>query len=142
MYFNFKAMPALLKLVSVICVFELFLSIAVVLPFANFRLGETEVSFTEFWSHGAGLLCFVVGIALFIVGIAILLQKGWARYLLVVLFVLPLITRLRLLSLNEVTVYFASCIPVVWYLFIKKNVIKYFDINNARSKTMPETGEE
>ncbi|KAF1710654.1 hypothetical protein CSC70_08370 [Pseudoxanthomonas kalamensis DSM 18571] len=78
--------PTYLKLATVACiVVGAAISLAPFFPGTHFTIGETSLSQGAIWSTGTFIALFTAGPLTFLAGAGLLLTKGWARPLLIVL---------------------------------------------------------
>jgi hypothetical protein len=130
MWSNFKAMPLLMKWVTAHALLCFGLLISSLVPHDSFSIDGHHVSYSEWWSSGAGPFASLLGVIM-----------PFAAYLLLVRARCARITYLAALSIGLILPYIywrqfglASFGMFVigligWYLYGKKTVQKYFSSN-------------
>jgi hypothetical protein len=131
MWANFSAMPGLLKFLTAHSLAAIVLLVVSVVPHDSFFIDGRHVSYSEWWSSGAGPLASLLGILLPISGYLFLTRHRTAR-----------VTYLTTASVALVCPYVAHGHPVsaalgvlmvafgAWYLYRRPTVVAYFASNN------------
>lgn len=136
MWRNFRAMPTLLKFITghaIACVGFLLMS---VIPGGSFEINGRAVSYSEWWSSGAGSFSSALGIFMPIIGVLLLQKSRYARpaYLFVVL--PALVVPFPLTGQAELAlVGLAIVVLLALYLYVRQPVQWYFASNQAFNPT-------
>lgn len=101
------------------------------IPIMEFEIKGKRVSWSEWWSAGAGPLFVVIGLLLFISAIGFYNKKRNARLTFLSVFVvaLPFVWQFEVPTGEGVVVLGILFLIVVWYFFLKKSVRNYFGLN-------------
>lgn len=131
-YFRFKEMPLLLRFVffPLSLIEGIGFTICSFIPFAEFKIEEKQVSWSEWWTSGAGPLSTIIGILLLISAIGFFQKKRFARITFLapwaILFIVAIVQEHEALTIQGAFVLGIWMVFLVWYFFFKKSVKHYF----------------
>ena len=129
---RFKEMPFLLKyLFFPVSLLGILFAVSSLIPFGQFEIDGKAVSYSEWWSSGAGLRFTVTGFLLFISGIGFFLKKRWACVTFLAALVVALLWEARGLSIEYMFGVGFWITILGWYFFFKKSMRSYFGLNEA-----------
>jgi len=133
-YLSIKEMPFFLKLITIFCLCGIFFIAGSILPMGSYQLYYDKVTFSQFWTSGAGIIFFITGIVLFASGIGFIMKVKWARILFLSLLPIQIILMV-ILKLGQTKELFQMLISFLLvllifglYLFRRKTVREYFNI--------------
>jgi hypothetical protein len=129
---NFKSMPTLLKFLTAHAFICFVFLIGSIIPHGYFSINGRPVSFSEWWSSGAGLLCSLIGIVFPVLGYLFLVRARYARGLYVAAFVA--LSAFGPIGSPPASYYLAALVFVIGiaiYLYIWSSVRDYFCSNQA-----------
>lgn len=103
-------------------------------PIVEFEIKGKQVSWSEWWTAGAGPLFVLIGLLLFMSAIGFYRKKHYARLTFLSVFVVALlfIWQFEVPTSGGVVVLGILFLIMVWYFFLKKSVRNYFGMNEKR----------
>jgi hypothetical protein len=135
-FFRFKEMPLLLRFV--LFPYSLIGSIIFIggsfIPIVEFEIEGKQVSWSEWWTSGAGLLFTIIGVLLGISAIGFYRKKRLARLTFLSAFAVALlfVGAFEVPTVGGMVVMGILFLIVGWYFFLKKSVRNYFGLNKKR----------
>jgi hypothetical protein len=131
-YFRFKEMPLALRFLFF--PYSLLGGISLptfsLVPAAEFTINEKQVSYSEWWTSGAGPLSIIIGILLLISAIGFFLKKRFARITFltpwIILLIIALVQGYEEMTIVGVFLLGIWMFLLIWYFFFKKSVQDYF----------------
>ncbi len=135
MWTNFKVMPLFMKLLAVHGSMFFVGAFVSLFPIGGFSVGGQHVTYSEWWSSGAGIKFFVVALSIGVGAICLLKKVRYARIIyfgaLLGIFASLPVTDPALLSQANWFIPVAVFMGLIyWYLFHKKTVQVYFGAKN------------
>jgi hypothetical protein len=132
MWSNFSAMPGLLKFITAHAFASFVFVVASLVPQTPFSINGHAVSYSEWWTSGAGPLVTFLGIALPICGYLFLLRKANARAAYLASLAIALLVSDLILRQPLFLVLGDGCLVAFggWYLYRRPAVVAYFASNN------------
>ena len=125
----FKRMPIGLRLITGLCLLmSVFLPMAF-LPFVDFTIDDTPVSFGEFWRRGGGLVFCVTGTIFAFLAYGFILARRWARFVFIIAgcaITLKAVLDDHKLKPDNIIVFLLLIAVPAWYLFFRRSVTDYF----------------
>ena len=137
-YFRFKEMPFLLRFFffPYSLLGGILFPLLSLIPSAEFTINEKQVSYSEWWTSGAGPLSIIIGILLLVSVIGFFRKKRFARITFlapwVILLIVALVQGYEALTIVGVFVLGIWMLLLVWYFFFTKSVQDYFEKSGAR----------
>jgi hypothetical protein len=132
-FFRFKEMPLLLRLV--LFPYSLIGSIIFIggsfIPIVEFEIEGKQVSWSEWWTSGAGPLFTIIGVLLGISAIGFYRKKSLARLTFFSAFAVALlfVGAFEVPTLKGMIVIGVLSLLLGWYFFLKKSVRHYFALD-------------
>ena len=131
MWANFSAMPSLLKFLTAHSLASFVLLVASVVPNSSFAIDGHPVSYSEWWSSGAGPLASLLGVILPISGYLLLKGHPMARVTYLASISIALIGSLLVLHQAVVAAFGKPMVAfAMWYLYRRSDVVAYLASNN------------
>jgi hypothetical protein len=140
-YVMLKLVPLVLRLMTIFCLMGLLFVVSPFLPFCQFSIDGKLVTQEEFWHCGGATGMILTGLAMLATAVAILKKRHWARPALILL--VPFADSIailfdpsgwRELARHMLVWALLPTIPLIMYLYRKKNVNDYFN-SDSRART-------
>jgi len=131
MWSNFSAMPSLLKFLTAHAFACFAFFVGSLIPQTPFSIYGHQVSYSEWWTSGAGPLAVFLGVALPICGYMFLLRKADARAAYLASVAIVLICSYVVLRRPPFLILGDGCLIAFggWYLYRRSAVVAYFASN-------------
>jgi hypothetical protein len=130
MWANFKSMPTLLKYITAHSFACFAFLIGSALPGHTFAIKDRVVSYSEWWSSGAGIGATALGILMPVAGVFLVKKAPYARPAYLAVLSLGMIAPYPILGQPELALVGALFIAMVaLYLYVRQPVQWYFASN-------------
>jgi hypothetical protein len=122
-------MPIGIRLITGLCLLMSVFLLVAFLPFGDFAIDDTPVSFAEFWRRGGGLVFCVTGATFAFLAYGFIRARRWARFVFIIAgcaITLKAFLDDRELKPDNIIVFLVMVAVPVWYLFFRRSVTDYF----------------
>ena len=130
---RFKEMPCALKFIffPYCLIGGIVFIVTSFIPSVKFEIEGKQVSWSAWWTSGAGPLFTLIGVLLLISAIGFYNKKRHARLAFLAVFVVALlfIWQFEVPTMRGIIIMGILFLVVGWYFFLKKNVRDYFGVN-------------